>query len=177
LPDEKRREYLADNPWITWSDKGATFAFANYVAHVGRMKSLPAFDDFDMRQPERQLFGNRTTAARHFTDFSLRHGTGDASAEIDGEVKTLVNLMNAMYFIGLDTSGCARYWWIRHGTSDAHTSQTIIINLATSLENRNKEVNTRLYWDAGHGVDEDPEDFIAWIGDITTFIKQTDAGK
>lgn len=58
--------------------------------------------------------------------------------------------MNAMYFIGRDNGGCDRYWWLRHGTSENHTSQSVIANLAASLENRNKEVNTWLYWDAGH---------------------------
>jgi len=33
-------------------------------------------------------------------------------------------------------------------------------------------VNTWLYWDAGHGANEDPEDFIAWIGNITGFAKK-----
>jgi hypothetical protein len=77
--------------------------------------------------------------------------------------------MNPMYFIGQNNSGCAKYWWLRQGTSDNHTSQTVIANLAASLENRNKDVNTRLYWDAGHGANEDPEDFIAWVGSITGF--------
>jgi hypothetical protein len=45
----------------------------------------------------------------------------------------------------------------------------VIINLATSLENRKKNVNTWLYWDAGHGADEDPEEFIAWVGKITGY--------
>jgi hypothetical protein len=177
LTDEKRNEYLTNNKWITWSDKGATFAFEDYVTHVGRMKGLPAFDDFDMRQPEPNLFGNRTTEARHFTSFSLRQASGNKSAEIDSDLKMVVNMMNAMYFIGQNNSGCAQYWWIRHGTSDNHTSQTVITNLATSLENRNKVVNTWLYWDAGHGADEDPEDFIAWIGNVTGFSKQTNVGK
>jgi hypothetical protein len=44
--------------------------------------------------------------------------------------------------------------------------------LATSLENRGKDVNTWLYWDAGHGADEYPEDFIDWIGNVTGFSKQ-----
>ena len=171
LTDDRRREYLANNKWITWADNGATFTFADYVAHVGRMKDLPAFDDFDMRQPEPILYGNQTTNARHFTGFSLRQTTGDKSAAIDDELQTVVNMMNAMYFIGQNSSGCAKYWWIRHGTSDNHTSQTVIANLATSLENRNKDVNTWLYWDAGHGADEDPEDFIAWIGKITGYAK------
>ena len=116
LTDEKRNEYLANNKWITWTDNGATFTFADYVAHVGRMKGLPAFDDFDMKQPEPNLFGNKTTDARHFTNFSLRQATGNKNAEIDSELKTVVNMMNAMYFIGQNNSGCAQYWWLRHGT-------------------------------------------------------------
>jgi hypothetical protein len=169
LLEEKRKEYLANNKWITWTANGAAFSFADYVAHVGRMKGLPAFDDFDMRQPEPILFGNKTTNARHFTNFSMQKASGSKTAKIDSEVKTLVNMMNAMYFIGQDNIGCAQYWWIRHGTSDNHTSQTVITNLATSLENRGKDVNIWLYWDAGHGADEDPEAFIAWIGNVTGF--------
>jgi hypothetical protein len=175
LTDEKRKEYLEKNKWITLTEvKGATFTFAGYVTHVGRMKGLPAFDDFDMRQPEPNEFGNITTDSRHFTNFSLRQSTGNNSAEIDPDLKMLVNMMNAMYFISQNNSDCARYWWIRQGTSDNHTSQTVIANLATSLENRNKDVNTRLYWDAGHGADEDPEDFIVWIGNVTGYSKNTD---
>jgi hypothetical protein len=74
-----------------------------------------------------------------------------------------------MYFIGQNNPGIAGHWWIRHGSSDRDTSLPVIINLATSLENRKKDVNTWLYWDAGHGADEDPEEFIAWIGTITGF--------
>lgn len=99
------------------------------------------------------------------------------NTEIDGGLKTLVNIMNAMYFIGQNNSDCTRYWWIRQGTSDNHTSQTVITNLATSLENRNRDVNTWLYWDAGHGADEDPEDFISWIGNVTGFSKNADTDK
>jgi hypothetical protein len=171
LTEEKRNEYLTNNKWITWSEKGADFTFSDYVSHVGRMKGLPAFDDFSMKQPEPNLFGNRTTEARHFTSFSLRQSSGDKNAETDSEVKTLVNLMNAMYFIGENNSGCVKYWWLRQGTSDAHTSQTVIANLAVSLENRKKDVNTFLYWDAGHGADQDAEDFISWVGNVTGFTK------
>jgi hypothetical protein len=177
LTDEKRNEYLANNKWITWSDKGAAFAFTDYVSHVGRMKGLPAFDDFAMKQPEPVLFGNKTTEARHFTSFSLQQSTGDKKKEIDSDLKTLINMMNAMYFIGQKNSGIAKYWWLRQGTSDAHTSQTVITNLATSLENGNKDVNMFLYWDAGHGADQDPEDFIAWMGNVTGFSKHAKPGK
>jgi hypothetical protein len=177
LTEEKRTEYLAKNTWITWAGNGATFTFADYAAHVGRMKGLPAFDDFDMKQPETILFGDKTTDARHFTNFSLRHTTGDKSAEIGDDLKTAVDMMNPMFFIGRDNSGCAKYWWLRQGTSDNHTSQTVIANLAGSLEKRNKDVNTWLYWDARHGADQDPEDLIAWIGRVTGFTKRANAGK
>ena len=171
LTEEGRKDYLAKNKWISWTDKGAAFSFPDYVARVSRMKGLPAFDDFAMKQPEPNEFGSKTVEARHFTEFSLRHATGDPAAEIDGGLKILIHMMNAMSFIGLDNAGCAEHWWLRQGTSDNHTSQTVIANLATSLENRNKDVNFRLYWDAGHGADEDGEDFIAWIAKVTGFTR------
>ncbi len=143
------------------------FPCSDYVMHVGRMKSLPAFDDFNMKQPEPELFGNKTTAARHFTSFSLRQSTGDQLAEIDSDLKTLVNMMNAMYFIGQNNRDCAVKWWLRNGTSDNHTSQTVMVNLATSLENLNKEVNAWVYWEGGHCADDDPEGLITWIGEVT----------
>jgi acetyl esterase/lipase len=169
LTEAQRAAYLARNPWLAWSDSGATFTFADYVAHVGRMKGLPAFDDFEMKQPEPNVFGSKTTDARHFTDFSLRHASGNADARIDDGLRSVVNLMNPMYFIGQNNRGLAGHWWIRMGTSDNHTSLTVVGNLAASLENRKKDVNAWLYWDAGHGADEDAEDFIAWIGKTTGF--------
>jgi hypothetical protein len=169
LTEEQRSAYLAKNPWLTWSDKGAAFTFTDYLAHVGRMKRLPAFDDFEMRQPEPNEFGNKTTDSRHFTTFSLRQATGNPSAGLDDGLQAVVNLMNPMYFIGQNNPGMAGHWWIRMGTSDNHTSLTVVGNLAASLENRKKDVNAWLYWDAGHGADEDAEDFIAWIGRITGF--------
>ncbi len=44
-----------------------------------------------------------------------------------------------------------------------------MINLATKLENRNKNVNTFLFWNGGHCVDNDPQGFINGIGDITCY--------
>jgi hypothetical protein len=167
LSDNARAAYLANNKWITWTDQGAMFAFTEYVAHVGRMKNLPAFDDFDMKQPEPDLFGNTTTAARHFTNFSLRQSNGDKNAEIDSELIKVVNMMNAMYFIGQNNKDCAVKWWLRNGSSDNHTSQTVMVNLATSLENLNKEVNAWVFWDGGHCADDDPEGLITWISNVT----------
>jgi hypothetical protein len=75
-------------------------------------------------------------------------------------------MMNALPFIAGDNPGCAGHWWLRQGSSDNHTSLTVFANLAASLENCGENVNALLYWDAGHGANEDPEDFIAWIGRI-----------
>lgn len=169
IQEEKRTEYLAANKWITWDGKSASFSFAAYAAHATRMKGLPAFDDFLMQQPEPNLFGNKTTASRHFTDFSLQIGSKNPAATIDPEVKELVNLMNAMYFIAQKNNGCAGWWWIRNGSVDNHTSQTVAINLATGLENLGKKVNTWIFWDGGHCADNEPEEMVRWIGDICSY--------
>jgi hypothetical protein len=172
MNDEKRGEYLAKNKWITWNGNNAAFVFSDYVEHTVRQRGIPGNDDFDMKDSKPILFGNKTTDARHFTNFTLQKTTGDPNARIDDELQTVVNLMNPMYFIGQNNSFCAKYWWLRHGTAETGIPQTVIINLTASLENRNKSVNTWLYWDAGHGANEDPEDFIAWIGNITGFAKK-----
>jgi hypothetical protein len=169
LSDTDRGSYLAKNTWITWTNSTASFTFADYVTHCGRMKGLPAFDTFDLSAAENILFGNETTNARNFTDFSLRHVSGDSSAEIDSDLKTVINLMNPMYFIGQKNSGCAGNFWIRYGTSDSNTSLPVIVNLTAGLENLGKNVNTLMYWDAGHGANEDSGDFIKWIGTLTGY--------
>lgn len=172
LTDEKRKIYLKKNKWIIWKNNEATFSFKDYVASVGRMKALPAFDDFDSQKPEPNEFGSATVASRHFSEFSLRHSAGNANATLDPEVILLRNLMNPMYFVGQKNSGCAAKWWLRNGTKDNDTSQPIMVNLATNLENNlHRDVNAWDFWDAGHCQDDDPDSFIAWIGDITGYSK------
>lgn len=171
LSEDARAAYLASNTWITWADESAAFSFSDFVAHVGRSKGLPAFDSFDLSSAETILFGDATTNARNFTDFSVQQVSGDASATLDPALQTIVDMMNPMTFTTADCSGCADYWWIRHGSSDTDTALSVIANLAISLENQGKAVNTLLYWDAGHGADEDPEAFIAWIAAITGYSR------
>lgn len=169
LTEGRRNEYLARNKWITWTEKGASFSFPDYVSHVGRMKNIPAFDDFDKKQPEPVLFGNKNTDSRHFTNFSLQHSTNVKNSEIDNELKMLVNMMNANYFVREDNKSCADYWWLRNGSRDNHTSQTVMVNLATGLENRDKIVNAALFWDGGHCADDDPEGMVSWMCKITNY--------
>lgn len=169
LTHENREAYLSSHAWITWSDNSASFTFEDYVAYIGRKKGLPAFDAFDLSAWENTLFGNSTTNKRHFTNFSLQQDSGDPNAEIDGELQTIVNMMNPMYFIQQNNTDCAQYWFIRTGTKDTDTAHTIFGNLATILENGGKTVNASFYWDGGHGVNQDPEAFIAWISQITDY--------
>jgi acetyl esterase/lipase len=169
LTDASRVNYLSSRGWITWSDNSASFSFADYVAYIGRSKTLPAFDRFDLSAFENSLFGNSTTNTRHFTNFSLQYTSGDPNAEIDSELQTTVNMMNPMYFIQQNNTDCAQYWFIRTGTKDTDTAHVIFGNLATILENNGKDVNASLYWDGPHGVNLDPEAFVAWVSQITNY--------
>ena len=164
--------YLAAHTWIHWDDSthSATFAFEDYAKHLQRLEDVPAFDAFALTSRANSLFGNETTDARHFTEFSLIQTCGCPNVEVDDDLKTVVNLMNPMYFISKgNCSGCAEHWWIRHGTNDTNTALPVIINLATILRNKGKDVNVWLYWDKKHMANDDPDDFIEWIGEITGY--------
>lgn len=165
--EAQREKYLQRNAWITWENGSPSFEFDDYVKHVGRLKGLPAFDDFGKGQPEPLLFGNETTNARHFTDFSLRQTSENIDANVEEDVQKLVNMMNAFYFLKNGEGKIAKHWWLRNGARDNHTSQTVMINLATMLENMNKSVNSWIFWDGDHCADHDPEGFIEWIKNIT----------
>ena len=169
MPTAARAGYLAQNPWITWTNNSATFSFADYVAHVTRMKGLPAFDTFDNSMPENKLFGSTTVDARHFTNFALQHTSGNYAVEINSRLAMVVNLMNPMYFLAAKNPGCVNYWWIRHGTIDNHTSLTVIANLALAAQNLGKKVDSAMYWDAPHGANEDPDAFVSWVKTITGY--------
>ncbi|WP_306300401.1 MULTISPECIES: hypothetical protein [Streptomyces] len=39
--------------------------------------------------------------------------------------------------------------------------------LAAKLENLGDDVDTAVYWDGGHGANEDAADFIKWIAKVT----------
>ncbi len=163
LSPEAAGEYVRKNPWLTWDGKTASFTFRDFAAHCGRMKGLPAFDDFDMTMAEPIEFGSETVNARHFTTFSLRHATGDPAAQVDSEVMELRNLMNPMYFVETKNPGLAQHWWIRHGSCDNHTSLPVVTDFADALRPLASEVNARLVWGGGHCEDDDPAGMAAWM--------------
>jgi hypothetical protein len=171
LSDSDRQSYLSTNSWLTWANNAASFNFQDYVNHCGRMKTLPAFDAFDLSTAECILFGNETTDARHFTEWSLRQAGGDSGATLESDLPGKIDMMNPMHFIGTKNAGCASNFWIRYGTSDANTSLPVIANLAAGLETIGKKASLLMYWDAGHGANQDSADFMTWIGTTTGYKK------
>ena len=166
LTDVRRDEYLAANPWVDWDGSSASFSWEDYLKHAGRFKNVPAFDDLEMKAPEPSLFGSETIEARHFTDFGLREATGDVAAEVDQGLRRLVDLMNPMYFLLRNESDCAPHWWLRRGTDETGIALTSLTNLDLLLRKRGEDVDTWLFWEARHCVDEDPEGFVSWIGRV-----------
>lgn len=168
LSEQDRASYLAENAFITYADGRASFTWADFLTHVGaRKKSAPAFDALDLSSGENNLFGLGTMEARHFTLYGLQKATGDSNAVLDADIPEKLRQMNPMGFIADANSGRARHWWIRVGTKDSDTSLTVVGNLAAALENLGDDVNARMYWDAGHGANEDPADFMDWVSRIT----------
>ncbi|GAA1460572.1 subtype B tannase [Williamsia maris] len=163
-----RAKYLAANPFITYTDQKATFSWADYLTHVGvRKKSTPAFDAFDLSAGENNEFGLGTTKARHFTDYSMsKDTTGLTTRRLDKDIPDALNLMNPMYHLGRGDTERAEHWWIRLGTKDSDTALTVSANLAAAVSARGETVDHRMYWDAGHGANEDAADFITWVKKI-----------
>ncbi|MCX4906592.1 subtype B tannase [Streptomyces sp. NBC_00878] len=168
LSDADRATYLAANTFITWSGGKATFSWADFLTHVGaRKKNAPSFDGFDLATGENNLFGTGTTKARHFTLYSLRHENG-SSARLDADIPAKLDLMNPMYHLVEDVNGNrSKHWWIRLGTKDTDTSLSVAGNLSARLTSLGDDVDTAYYWDAGHGADEDPGDFIKWMAEVS----------
>ncbi|MFJ8490111.1 hypothetical protein ACIRBZ_17385 [Streptomyces sp. NPDC094038] len=171
LWDDDRTAYLAANTFITWDGSAATFSWSDYLDHVGsRGKDAPAFDAFDLSAGENNECGVDTTEARHFTDHGLANDTsGFGGSSLDSDIPGKLEMTNPMYFIGEGDDDRARYWWIRTGTKDTDTALTIVGNLALSLEDLGDDVDALMYWDAAHGADEDPADFVTWIADVTGY--------
>lgn len=167
LAPSAREDYLAKNPFIGFDGSSATFDWTGFVEHVGaRKKSLPAFDAFDLSAGENNLFGHGTTKARHFTAFGASHSTSGAK-RVDADIPALLDLMNPMYHLRAANSQRSKKWWIRLGTKDSDTSLTVSSNIAAAAAGLGDDVNHLMYWDQGHGANDDAAAFIEWIGTVT----------
>lgn len=117
--------------------------------------------------PENNVFGNPEGVPANFTDFSLRHRTGNPNATLSKEMQERVYLMNPMYFIAAERSAdIAPHWFIRHGASDRDTSFLVPVNLATKLRNEGYDVNFALPWNRPHSGDYNLDDLFSWMKQV-----------
>lgn len=170
LADPDRKAYLAAHPNITWDGTQAAFTWPQFLSHVGpRKKNVPAFDALDASAGENNLFGTGSTQARHFTAFTQQKTTG--SPDIDADLPATVALMNPMPALAQANPARSKHWWFRLGSKDTDTALTVVGNLDAQSRANGDSVNTRYYWDAGHGANEDVAAFIAWIATTTGSAK------
>jgi hypothetical protein len=170
LTTAERDRYLEKNNWITWSGGQATFTWDKFLEHIGsRSKGVPAFDAFNLSATENSVYGDATHNARHFTLYSLRHATGDPSAQLASDLPQTIAMMNPLYHLRKKNPSRARYWWIRTGTLDTNTAHTVVSNLAAITNELGDSVNSAMYWDGGHAVNFDSPDLIEWIGKLTGY--------
>ncbi|WP_306210472.1 subtype B tannase [Actinoplanes sp. RD1] len=166
LPEGDRPAALDASPVLA----DPAFTWSAFQQHVGsRRKGAPAFDALDLSAPENNEFGTGTIPARHFTTYSLRRASGNEYARLDADLDAKLTLMNPMPFLTARHAGRARHWWLRTGTRDTETSLTTMTNLATAAENAGDDVDARMYWDAGHGADEDAPAFLTWLAGVTGY--------
>lgn len=160
-PKAQYTDYVIDVDWNK---------YLTYVATQTALKTPPAFDAYgvlnDVATPENRVFGDTEGNPSNFTDFSLRHRTGDTDAELSSSLQQRVNLMNPMYFIHKDDNGIARYWYIRHGAKDRDTSFLVPVNLATRLRNTGYDVDFALPWNRPHSGDYNLDDLFRWIESV-----------
>ena len=71
---------------------------------------------------------------------------------------------------GYRAAAPAKYWRIRSGTADQHTSFSIGYNIALAAASLGLEVDYHLVWNMGHGSNEGTSTgtFIDWINAICT---------
>lgn len=131
-----------------------------FIAFMGRMKTPPAFDGVDLKNPENQLFGDGDAA--HFTEFSLRHSMAE-TPQLAGLDQ--IAHFNPLSFISNTQALCdvCQYWRIRHGTRDNHTALAIPGVLALLLEKAGKTVDFKLAWDKPHVGDYDLPELFDWV--------------
>lgn len=170
LTAAERDKYLQDNTWITWSAGEAMFSWDKFLEHIGsRSKNVPAFDAFDLSATENSVYGDATRNARHFTLYSLRHATGNPTAQLASDLPQTIAMMNPLYHLRRKNPSRAHYWWIRTGTLDTNTAHTVVSNLAAITSELGDSVNSAMYWDGGHAVNFDSPDLIEWIGKLTGY--------
>lgn len=166
--EPKRREPINNQgEYITGLDLNT---YLNYVVSTIALKTPPAFDSQGVAgakaSGESEEFSDNKGSSVSFTDYSIQKSTNNPSATVDKETAEMVRLLNPMNFISDEKSTVAKYWYIRHGARDRDTAFPIPINLATKLQNEEKDVNFKLPWNRPHSGDYALNEMFEWIKNI-----------
>lgn len=162
--DISKGNNLSAHTWLTFTNGKVTgLDWGQYMRYIERMKMPPAFDALDLSTPESQEFGTATIDKQHFTPYGTEHSTVAGATIAD---KSMVKMLNPMYYIGLAGTNTAKYWRIRHGSKDRDGSLAVPVILATLLQNNGYSVNLALPWDVPHSGDYDLNELFSWIDSI-----------
>lgn len=141
--------------------------YLNYVVTTIPLKTPAAFDSQGVAggrpSGENEEFGDAGGSAVNYTDFSLRHATGNPDAAIDDELRHRVFIMNPLNFIADGQATKAPHWYIRHGARDRDTAFPVPISLALMLQNNGLAVDFKLIWNRPHAGDYALNDLFAWL--------------
>lgn len=151
---------LSGMPWITVENSRVTaLDLAAHARYATRMKQLPAFDQWDLRSPENELFGTAKQQFQHFTEYGKAHST--AGGELCDS--RTVALMNPLTFAKGDRSQVCRHWRIRFGTLDRDTSMAVSVIFAAVLRQAGFDVDYFMPWEIPHAGDYDMDELFTWI--------------
>ena len=171
---------------------------ASFITDTGlvRNKDIPGFDAFDMNA-ENDAFGASDTNAVHFSasiaqllkdnyeTYEKLDGfdpeqialyiqnalTGEEAGKI-AEQTYLVNGTRIMLDVaaGTQDADIAKYWRIRSGTADPHTSFSVGYNIAIAAQMAGAKANYSLVWAMGHGSNEGTTTgtLVDWVKEICT---------
>ena len=130
-----------------------------YIKQMGRMKTPPAFDSFEMDAPENHLFGTVSLPAQHFTKYSYDNSPDKGTLA----AWDIIKMMNPLYYIGTGNADSSKFWHIRYGTIDNNIGLATEVILATSLMNIGYEVDFAFAWDRPHMGDYDLDELFSWM--------------
>lgn len=166
---------------------------------LSRGKNIPGFDTMNM-DAENNAFGTAEEEAVHFSAsvaavleanyerYSALEGfnADEVDAYIEEasreDIACQTYLMNATAIMldcakGEQDADIARFWRVRSGTADEHTSFSIGYNLAMSAIMAGAEADYSLVWAMPHGNNEGSSTgtFIDWVHEICTDSQDEDA--
>ena len=158
-----------------------------------RNKAVPGFDTMD-KSAENDAFGTPEDDAVHYSRSvaQILYDHYDELATLDGfnqeqvdsyisealtgegadAIALQANLLNGtelmLGYEGIHAVDPAKYWRIRSGTADQHTSFSIGFNIALAAQSMGMDADYHLVWNMGHGSNEGTSTgtFIDWINEI-----------